>query len=87
MRLRTYLAALAVSALALNAFALSAEYLDWGRGPAQFLMTKEEAAKWKTIASDDDAKAFVALFWARRDPTADTPRNEAVEPVGVSCQL
>ncbi len=76
MRLRTYLAALAVSALALNALALSAEYLDWGRGPAQFLMTKEEAAKWKTIASDDDAKAFVALFWARRDPTADTPRNE-----------
>jgi GWxTD domain-containing protein len=76
MRLRTYLAALAVSALALNALALSAEYLDWGRGPAQFLMTKEEAAKWKTITSDDDAKAFVALFWARRDPTADTPRNE-----------
>lgn len=76
MRLRTYLAALAVSALALNAFALSAEYLDWGRGPAQFLMTKEEAAKWKTITSDDDAKAFVALFWARRDPTPETPRNE-----------
>jgi GWxTD domain-containing protein len=76
MRLRTYLAALAVSALALNALALSAEYLDWGRGPAQFLMTKEEASKWKTITSDDDAKAFVALFWARRDPTADTPRNE-----------
>src|SRR5690349_19806881 len=76
MRLRTYLAALAVSALALNALALSAEYLDWGRGPAQFLMTQEEAAKWKTITSDDDAKAFVALFWARRDPTAETPRTE-----------
>ena len=76
MRLRTYLAAMAVAALALNAFALSAEYLDWGRGPAQFLMTKEEAAKWKKIASDDDAKAFVSLFWARRDPTPDTARNE-----------
>ena len=76
MRLRTYLAALAVTALAFNALALSAEYLDWGRGPAQFLMTKEEAAKWKTITSDDDAKDFVALFWARRDPTASTPRNE-----------
>lgn len=76
MRLRTYLAAVAVAALALNAFALSAEYLDWGRGPAQFLMTKEESAKWKTIASDDDAENFVALFWARRDPTPNTPRNE-----------
>jgi GWxTD domain-containing protein len=76
MRLRIYLAAMAVATLALNAFALSAEYLEWGRGPAQFLMTKEETAKWKTIASDDEAKGFVALFWARRDPTPDTPRNE-----------
>lgn len=76
MRLRTTLTAIAVAALALNVFALSAEFLEWGRGPAQFLMTKEEAAKWKNITSDDDAKAFVALFWARRDPTPETPRNE-----------
>jgi GWxTD domain-containing protein len=66
----------AVAVCALSAYALSAEYLEWGRGPAQYLMTKEEAAKWKTIATDDDAKAFVMLFWARRDPTPGTPRNE-----------
>jgi GWxTD domain-containing protein len=79
MKLRTYLTALLVAGCVLSgasAFALSAEYLDWGKGPVSFLMTKEEAAKWKTITSDDDAKAFVALFWARRDPTPDTPRNE-----------
>jgi GWxTD domain-containing protein len=76
MRLRTFLTAFAVAACALSAFGLSAEFLDWGRGPAQFLMTKEEAAQWKTIAGDDEAKAFVALFWARRDPTPATPRNE-----------
>ena len=76
MRLRTCLTAIAVATLAFNALALSAEFLEWGRGPAQFLMTKEETAKWKTISSDDDAKAFVALFWARRDPTPETPRNE-----------
>jgi GWxTD domain-containing protein len=76
MRLRTQLAAFAVAACALSAYALSAEYLDWGRGPAQYLMTKDEAAKWKTISSDEDAKEFVILFWARRDPTPDTPRNE-----------
>ena len=58
MRLRTYLAAVAVAVCALSAYALSAEYLDWGRGPAQYLMTKEEAAKWKTISTDDDAKAL-----------------------------
>jgi GWxTD domain-containing protein len=76
MRLRTYLTAIAVATLALNAFALSAEFSEWGRGPVQFLMTKEEAAKWKTISGDADARAFAALFWARRDPTPDTPRNE-----------
>lgn len=79
MRLRTFLTALVVAGCALSgatAYALSAEYLDWGRGPAQFLMTKEEAAKWKSISTDEDAKAFVALFWARRDPTPGTPRNE-----------
>ena len=79
MRLRTFLTALVVAGCALSgatAYALSAEYLDWGRGPAQFLMTKEEAAKWKGISTDDDAKAFVALFWARRDPTPASPRNE-----------
>lgn len=79
MRLRTFLTTLIVAGCALSgatAYALSAEYLDWGRGPTQFLMTKDEAAKWKTITSDDEAKAFVALFWARRDPTPETPRNE-----------
>jgi GWxTD domain-containing protein len=79
MRLRTFLTALVVAGCALSgatAYALSAEYLDWGRGPAQFLMTKEEAATWKGISTDDDAKAFVALFWARRDPTPASPRNE-----------
>src|SRR5690349_13000513 len=76
MRLRTYLATVAVAVCAVSAYALSAEYLDWGRGPAQFLMTKEEAAQWKTISSDDAAKDFVILFWARRDPTPETPRNE-----------
>lgn len=76
MKIRLFLTALVLAAMAVNALALSAEYLEWGRGPAQFIMTKEEAAKWKTITTDDDAKAFVALFWARRDPTPETPRNE-----------
>jgi hypothetical protein len=45
MRLRAYLAALAVTiGSAASMFALSAEFLDWGRGPAQFLMTRDETA-------------------------------------------
>lgn len=71
-------AALLLMATAVFA-ALSPEFADWGNGPAQHLMTKDEQARWKTITSDADAKAFVDLFWARRDPSPQTPRNEARE--------
>lgn len=54
----------------------STQHADFGKGPAQFLMTAEEQAKWKSIATDADAEAFETLFWARRDPTPGTPRNE-----------
>lgn len=55
---------------------LSAPYTDWFKGPVQHLMTKDEMNRWKKIRSDEEAKAFIDLFWARRDPTPDTPRNE-----------
>src|SRR5207245_1480887 len=74
---RILIIAAAVAALAVNAFAaLSPKYTDWAKGPAQFIMTKDEQAKWKTINDDADAQAFIDLFWARRDPTPDTPFNE-----------
>lgn len=80
MKMRKFLTALAVTAVSVTAFAdLSPQYADWGKGPAQFLMTKEETAKWKGLANDAEAKAFVDLFWARRDPTPDTPKNEFKE--------
>ncbi len=52
------------------------KYAEWADGPERHLMTKEEMAEWKTLKSDDRAQAFIDLFWARRDPTPDTPRNE-----------
>src|SRR5947209_15976224 len=55
---------------------LSSTYVEWGKGPAQYLMTKDEQAKWKNINYDAAAKAFVDLFWARRDPSPGTPANE-----------
>lgn len=58
---------------------VSPKYADWAEGPEKHLMTAEESAQWKTMKSDEEAKAFIDLFWARRDPTADTPRNEARE--------
>jgi GWxTD domain-containing protein len=74
------LTAALTAALALGASAdVSFEFIDWVNGPVQFLLTKEEQAKWKTVRTDDEARAFAALFWARRDPTPGTARNEARE--------
>lgn len=77
MKLRMFMTAAVLACLSATAVAqLSREYTEWGQGPHQFLMTKEEAAAWKNVKTDADAKAFVDLFWARRDPTPGTPANE-----------
>ncbi len=60
-----------------TAFAqLSMAKADWARGPVQFFLTKEDLAQWNALKSDAEADQFIALFWARRDPTPGTPRNE-----------
>jgi GWxTD domain-containing protein len=80
MKTRQFLAAAIVALTAIGAVAApSFEYVDWFTGPIQFVMSKEEIAAWRTVQTDDEAKAFVALFWARRDPTPDTARNEGRE--------
>src|SRR4051812_46801603 len=82
MKLRMVMTAAALVCLATTAVAdLSRESLDFANGPLTALLTQDEAAKWKSIHEDADAKAFVALFWARRDPTPDTPRNEYREKI------
>jgi GWxTD domain-containing protein len=60
------------AAFAVSAFALSDEYVQFAKGPAQFLMTKDEQAQWKNVKTDDDAKKFIDDFWARRGPQAKT---------------
>jgi GWxTD domain-containing protein len=77
MKIRTLVAVAAMAAaVAVNALALSAKYADFGKGPEQFLMTKDEQAQWKNVKTDADAQAFIDTFWLRRDPTPGTPRNE-----------
>jgi GWxTD domain-containing protein len=78
-RTRVFLAAFAVTAMAVSGFALSGKYTAFGSGPESYLMTKDEQAKWKSIHDDAAAQAFIDLFWARRDPTPGTPENEAQE--------
>ena len=50
-------------------------------GPLQPLLTREEAAAWKNVKTDQEAKAFLDLFWARRDPSPNTPQNEYREQI------
>ncbi len=49
---------------------------NWGKGPASHLMTKDEAKQWKKLETQEDMGAFIKLFWAKRDPTPETPQNE-----------
>lgn len=77
MSLRNFLvAAVITGSSAVAIAAMSSSFVEWGKGPAPLLMTKEEAKTWKSIKNDNHARAFVELFWARRDPTPGTPRNE-----------
>lgn len=67
------------AAFAVSAFALSDEYVQFAKGPAQFLMTKDEQTQWKAVKTDDDAKKFIADFWARRGPQAKTDFDAKVK--------
>ena len=72
-----FLLTVALAAVAANALAqVSPEYRNWGNGAAHYLMMKQEKTDWASLRTDADAKAFIDLFWARRDPTPDTPVNE-----------
>ena len=64
----------AVLLLSMSAHAES--LLDFGKGPAQWLMTSEEQRAWKQVRTEAQARDFADLFWARRDPTPGTYPNE-----------
>jgi GWxTD domain-containing protein len=54
----------------------SSQYAGWADGPVRLLMTRDEIQQWKNVQTDADAQAFIDLFWAKRDPTPATARNE-----------
>jgi GWxTD domain-containing protein len=74
---RTALLTIWAALLAANAVAeVSSQYAAWGNTAVRYLMMKQEKTDCASLKSDTDAKAFIDLFWARRDPTPDTPINE-----------
>ncbi len=76
---RSFLAFALVASVATSGFALSNEYVQFGQSAAQFLMTKEEIAKWSSVKTDADAKAFIDAFWGRRDPRLRDEFNRRVK--------
>ncbi|MDP9192041.1 MAG: GWxTD domain-containing protein [Acidobacteriota bacterium] len=77
MKMRWMAGALLTLSLAGSAFgALSKENTDFAKGPTQYLLTKDEQKQWRSVTTDEQAKAFIDLFWARRDPSPGTARNE-----------
>ena len=58
---------------------LAQKYVNWFDSPVKFLMTSDEIRQRHAIKSDADAQKFIDLFWARRDPTPGTARNEFQE--------
>lgn len=41
--------------------------LEWDKSPAGFLLTKDEQKEWKNISTEAEARAFIELFWAKRN--------------------
>ena len=52
---------------------------QWHAGPVRYLLTRKESRAVRKLATDDERLAFVRQFWSRRDPTPETPENEARE--------
>jgi GWxTD domain-containing protein len=66
-----------------NAKALKQElgktYKKWLDEDVRWIITDEERAAFKELSNDEERDQFIEAFWARRDPTPDTPENEFKE--------
>ena len=49
--------------------------LEWDKSPAGYLLTKDEKKEWKSISTEAQAKDFIELFWAKRNPDFNAPFN------------
>ncbi len=58
---------------------LEGPYRKWLTEDVAYIITAEERAAFKRLATDDEREAFVEQFWLRRDPSPDTTENEFKE--------
>ncbi|MCJ7582455.1 MAG: GWxTD domain-containing protein [Candidatus Aminicenantes bacterium] len=56
------------------------EYLkNWHKEEVNHIITKAEAAEYRKLKNIEDQISFIELFWAKRDPTPNTKKNEFKE--------
>jgi GWxTD domain-containing protein len=58
---------------------LGKTYKKWLDEDVRWIITDEERAAFKALSNDEERDNFIENFWARRDPTPDTPENEYKE--------
>jgi GWxTD domain-containing protein len=58
---------------------MSKYYKKWMDEDVRWIITDEEAAAFKKLATNAERDQFIETFWQRRDPTPDTEENEYKE--------
>ncbi|MBA2323383.1 MAG: GWxTD domain-containing protein [Pseudonocardiales bacterium] len=59
--------------------AMNGEELEAAKAPLELIAESRELEAWQSSLSLNAKRNFLAHFWAARDQTPDTPRNEARE--------
>jgi GWxTD domain-containing protein len=58
---------------------LETPYRKWLNEDVAYIITDEERAAFKRLATDEEREQFIEQFWLRRDPTPDSVENEFKE--------
>jgi GWxTD domain-containing protein len=56
--------------------AVASGLTDWIENPESLFLTDAERLEFGGLRGDEERKQFIDLYWARRDPTPNTPANE-----------
>lgn len=77
---RTLLVLLLLSLLLIN-FSINQKekYEKWIKEEVNLIITSAEKKEFEKLKKDQDKESFIKLFWAKRDPTPQTEKNEFKE--------
>ena len=69
------LISLLIFSVSLKLFAAD-KYDDWLKQEVDLIITDQEKIEFKKLKTDESKEEFIKLFWAKRDPTPRTEKNE-----------